>query len=161
MFWQSKKSISYQFSVSVIGVVTCVILVFATILILNTRKRLENELERRVEQAFHIAQKNLAIPLWEINTAHVNEYAETLFQDESIEFVHIFDTAETISVKKVKNEFYNSPWSFFQRSSYFITRDAEIMYRDTRVGTIMIAASKKHIRVELWKRMEEATILML
>ena len=47
MFWQSKKSISYQFSISVISVVTFIILLFADFLIFNSYKRLEIELESR------------------------------------------------------------------------------------------------------------------
>src|SRR5262249_32622236 len=76
-------------------------------------------------------------------------------------FLHIYDSTESISVKKAKNGFHHNPWELLKDQRLFITRDADITHKNEKVGVIRMAASKKHIMSELWQWIIETIVVML
>ena len=67
------QSISHRFSYAFIGVVTLILLVFATIAIFLNITRIEAKLENNVENALKLSNISLPAPLWKLDNDIVND----------------------------------------------------------------------------------------
>ena len=83
------SSISRRFSYALIGVVTVVLIAFATAAILLDITMSESELEMRLDDAIHLAQMSLATPLWNLDKETVDDFVRALLLDKSIVYVKV------------------------------------------------------------------------
>jgi uncharacterized membrane protein YgaE (UPF0421/DUF939 family) len=61
------SSISRRFSYTLIGVITILLIVFAATVIVFDIKRIEREIEQRLDNAVEFAQNSLPTPLWNLD----------------------------------------------------------------------------------------------
>ena len=73
------SSISRRFSYALIGVVTLLLIAFATVGILFDINIIESELKTRLDNAMKLAQISLPTPLWNMDNDVVNDFVEALF----------------------------------------------------------------------------------
>ena len=144
------RSISQLFSYALIGVITLILIVFAAVVIFFDINKIENELETRIDNAIEFAQNSLAIPLWNLDHAVVNDFVEALFLDESIVYTKISWKNQIITEKKRTG--FQLPdiepvmTSTLLKGSEFISKSSDIHFRANKVSTILIVMSRENVR---------------
>ena len=144
------SSISRRFSYTLIGVITILLIVFAATVIVFDIKRIEREIEQRLDNAVEFAQNSLPTPLWNLDYVVVNDFVDALFLDESIVYTKI-SWKNKVIIEKVrpgfqvrKLETVRPSTSFSGRE--FIAKSADIQFRDNLVSKILIVISRESLR---------------
>ncbi|MFQ5804605.1 MAG: HAMP domain-containing protein, partial [Candidatus Methylomirabilales bacterium] len=141
-------SISRRFSYALVGVVTLLLVAFASVAIFINITRLNTELENRLDNALHLARISLPKPLWNLDGDIVADFVKSLFLDESVVFARALWTHQVVSTR-ARKDFEGKDFSYFERSPEFAARASEILFEGSKVGTIQIAVSREKIRKEL------------
>ena len=147
-----KHRISTIYSGVIIVVVTIIILVFTGFLILDNIHQIEVELQHRLALASDLARKTLAVPIWELNFTHLNDFIQALRTDRAVVYVNIIGSDHVSLASQTYPDFAQKDWAFFTQSSQFLTSEAEIIYQNTTVGVIQMAVSKVSLRQEIRRR---------
>ena len=143
-------SISRRFSFALIGIITVLLVIFAATVIIFDIKRIERDMQRRLENAIEFAQNTLPTPLWNLDYAVVNDFVDALFLDESIVYARIFWKDKTI-IEKVRPGFdvkklqTGEPSNLFTGPE-FIYKSSDIEFRQKKVNTILIVMSRESVR---------------
>ena len=146
------SSISRRFSYTLIGVITILLSVFAATVIFFDIKRIEREIEQRLNNAIEFAQNSLPTPLWNTDYVVVSDFVDALFLDESIVYIKITWKNKTIAEKvrpgfQVQKLKADIPSQLF-RGQEFIAKSSDIEFRDNLVSKILIVISRESI----WKK---------
>jgi len=140
-----KQSISRRFSYALTGVVTFILFGFAAVAIFANITRSTAELENQLAHASKLAQIGLATPLWNLDKDSLNDFVEALFLDEGVVYVKILAEDEVVHLK-ARPKFEQKDFSFFERSSQFLTKTSDIPYEGKKVGTIQLAVSRERVQ---------------
>jgi signal transduction histidine kinase/HAMP domain-containing protein len=156
-------SLSRRFSFALIVVIATLLIGFSIVAILFNSKRIENEMETRLNNAVEFAQNSLATPLWNLDYAVVKGFVDALFLDESIAFIRIsWRNQVAVEEKRPGFELGNleSPGSSeFFRHEDFIVKTSDIHFKGNLVGNIMVVMSREHLKKQA--RLQVAGILAL
>jgi signal transduction histidine kinase/HAMP domain-containing protein len=142
------KSISRRFSYALIGVVTLMLLGFASFGIFFNVSKTEGELEERLNNSLKLAEISLPLPLWNIDHDVVKDFVKSLFLDKSIVYAKVLWGNLVITERK-HNKFKEEDFSYFESSTKFIAKTSDIVYQGQKVGTIQLVMSREIIRKEL------------
>ncbi|MCG6918319.1 MAG: GAF domain-containing protein [Deltaproteobacteria bacterium] len=154
------SSISRRFSYALIGVVTLVLIAFATVAILLDITMSESELETRLDDAIHLAQMSLATPLWNLDKETVDDFVKALLLDKSIVYVKVlwalprqsdFSAESQIISERKRQKYEEKDLTFFENSSKFIVKSADIHFEEGKVGKVLIVMSREIIENELFR----------
>ena len=154
------SSISRRFSYALIGVVTVVLIAFATAAILLDISMSESELETRLDDAIHLAQMSLATPLWNLDKETVDDFVRALLLDKSIVYVKVlwalprqsdFSAESQIISERKRQKYEEKDFTYFKNSSKFIVKSADIHFEQGKVGNILIVMSREIIENELFR----------
>ena len=148
------SSISRRFSYTLIGIVTLLLIAFATVGILFNITIMESELETRLDNAMKLAQISLPTPLWNLDNDVVNDFVEALFLDESIVYTKISWGDQIITKKKrtgVQLQQLESamPPTLLQGSE-FILKSSDIYFEESKVGKILIVMSRESVKKQVF-----------
>jgi len=110
---------------------------------------MDAELERRLDNALNLAKISLPTPLWNLYDGVVNNFVEALFSDESMVYARIVWKSQVIGTPKARKEFQHKDVSYFEHSSQFIVKHADIFHDGSNVGTLQLAMSRESIKKEL------------
>ena len=144
------SSISRRFSYTLIGVITILLIVFAATVIVFDIKRIEREIEQRLDNAIEFARNSLPTPLWNLDYVVVNDFVDALFLDESIVYTKI-SWKNKVIIEKVRPGFQVRklktvrPSTSF-RGREFLAKSADIQFRDNLVSKILIVISRENLR---------------
>ena len=83
------NSVSKRFTYALISVVTLLLVGFAAVAILINVRKIDAELQDRLDNAAKLAQATVALPLWNLDVETINNFADALLLDESLAFVRI------------------------------------------------------------------------
>jgi signal transduction histidine kinase/HAMP domain-containing protein len=154
------KSLSRRFSYLLIGVVTLLLLAFATFAILLDITMSESELETRLDDAIQLAQMSLPTPLWNLDKETVDDFVRALLLDKSIVYVKVFwalprqsnfSTESQIITERKRQKYQEKDFTYFKDSSKFIVKSADIHFEEGKVGKILIVMSREVIENELFR----------
>jgi signal transduction histidine kinase len=135
--------------VALIGVVTLILFAFATVAIFLNISKSQYALEKRLENAIHLASFSLPAPLWNLDSDVVNHVIEALFSDESIVYAGVLWKHQTIGNLKVREGFEGTTYAQFARSPHFMARATTIQYEGKNVGVLQLVMSRHSVRREL------------
>ena len=144
------SSISRRFSYTLIGVITILLIVFAATVVVFDIKRIEREIEQRLDNAIEFAQNSLPTPLWNLDYVVVGDFVDALFLDESIVYAKISWKNKAI-IEKVRPGFQVQkletamPSTLFSGQE-FIAKSADIQFRGNLVSKILIVISRESVR---------------
>ena len=150
------SSLSSRFSCTLIAVVTLLLVVFAGVGILFNIKKMESDLQTRLDNAIRLALKSLPTPLWSLDNDVVKDYVEALFLDESIVYTKVSWGNQVVTQKK-RPGFEAQPsrsattptWS---KGSEFIVKSSDIYHQEKKVGSIVIVMSRVGVKKQaLWQ----------
>jgi signal transduction histidine kinase/CheY-like chemotaxis protein len=141
-------SISKRFTYALIGVVTLLLIAFAVIAVLFNVKRLDADLEAGLNNTAKIAQISLAVPLWNLDSETLNQFVEALFLDDSIVFAKVLSESTAIAAKS-RPEYKSAGYDFFNGSSRFLAKRADIVYQGQKIGAIELAVSRTHVQTAI------------
>jgi PAS domain S-box-containing protein len=144
----NKSSLSKRCSFATIVVVALIFLIFCIVAIISSTLKINNELKDQVESVSNIAAASLKSALWNIERETIKDIIEALFKEQGVVYFRLVDSTGVINEKKAP-EFDNKNFSFFVKSSQFITESSEIYYTGQKIGVIQLALSKKSYRREL------------
>ena len=92
-------SVSKRFTYAFIGVVTLLLMGFAAVAILINVRKIDADLQDRLDKAAKLAQVTVALPLWNLDVETINNFADALLLDESLAFVRILSEGHPITHK--------------------------------------------------------------
>ena len=142
------QSISRRFSYALIGVVTLLLLGFATVAIFFNITRIETALQKDLENALKLSSISLPTPLWNLDNDVVDNFLEALLLDQSLAYTDVVWGGRVIT-KKMRPEFQQKDYSYFEQSTQFLVQTSDILYGGSKVGTMRLAMSRERIEKEL------------
>lgn len=142
------SSISRRFSYALIGVVTLMLVGFASFAVFFNISKMEGELEERLNNSLELAQISLPKPLWNVDHDIVEDFIKSLFLDKSIVYAKVLWGNLVITERK-HEKFEQKDFSYFESSSTFIAKTSDIIYAGQKVGTIQLVMSREIIKKEL------------
>ena len=154
------SSVSRRFTYALIGVVTVVLISFATVAILLDITMSESELEARLDDAIQLAQMSLATPLWNLDKETVDDFVRALLLDKCIVYVKViwalprqseFSAESQIISERKRQKYEEKDFTYFKNSSKFILKSADIYVEEGIVGKISIVMSREVIENELFR----------
>jgi signal transduction histidine kinase/CheY-like chemotaxis protein len=138
-------SVSKRFTYALIGVVTLLLVGFAVVAILINVRKIDADLQDRLDNAAKLAQVTVALPLWNLDVETINNFADALLLDESLAFVRILSEGHPITTRG-RTDYAKDVFSHFRQSSEFLVKAADISYKDRKIGTIQLAVSRQDVR---------------
>ena len=148
------SSISRRFSYALIGVVTLLLIAFATVGILFDINIIESELKTRLDNAMKLAQISLPTPLWNMDNDVVNDFVEALFLDESIVYTKVSWGDQVITKKKRPGfqlqQIESAMPPTLLKNSEFIVKSADIHFEESKVGKILIVMSRETVKKQVF-----------
>jgi len=132
------RSISKRFTYALIGVVTLLLLSFATVAIFIDIRRIEADLQNRLDNIAKVTQVSIAGALWNLDDTTLNHYAEALLLDESLVSARILSDGRPVAGR-----------TRFSLSSQLLTKNADIFYQGKKIGEIQLAISRDNVRKEI------------
>jgi signal transduction histidine kinase/DNA-binding response OmpR family regulator len=138
-------SVSKRFTYALIGVVTLLLVGFAAVAILINVRKIDADLQDRLDNAAKLAQVTVALPLWNLDVETINNFADALLLDESLAFVRILSEGHPITTRGRTN-YQKDVFSHFNQSSEFLVKAADISYKDRKIGTIQLAVSRNDVK---------------
>ncbi len=145
---KSKPSLSRRFSLSTVGVVTFILLMFSVIAIFYSTVQINKKLQDRLENVFAIAGASLRSALWNLERETIKDIIDALSQEEDVAYFRLSDETGVYFEKKAL-EFKEKNYPFFEKSSQFITKVSEINFKGKQIGSIELAISKRSYKKEL------------
>jgi signal transduction histidine kinase/HAMP domain-containing protein len=142
------RSISRRFSYALIGVVTLMLLGFASFGIFFNVSKTEGELEERLNNSLKLAEISLPLPLWNIDHDVVKDFVESLFLDKSIVYAKVL-WGNLVITESRHDKFQQKDFSYFESSPEFIAKTSDIIYQKQKVGTIQLVMSREIIKKQL------------
>ena len=118
-------SISKRFTYALIGVVTLLLMGFASVVIFVNFRRVDTNLRNGLDNAVKLAQVSLSIPIWNLDSQVVDHFAEALLLDESFVFVKVLSEGQTVA-RRSSSQFKGKDFSYFQQSSEFLVKSSDI-----------------------------------
>ncbi|MDH3600224.1 MAG: response regulator [Candidatus Tectomicrobia bacterium] len=141
-------SISKRFSYAFIGVVSLILLVFATIVTYINVTRMNANLEYHLDNNLYIAEASLVAPLWNFDSNTINGFVNSLFSDEAIVYVRVIEDGNIVA-SRVRSGFEKKELSDFQQSSRFIVKTSDIVYKGSPIGLIQVVMSRQSVQKEV------------
>lgn len=141
-------SISKRFSYAFIGVVSLILLVYATIVIYVNVTRMNANLEDHLDNNLHIAKASLVTPLWNFDFNTINGFVDSLFSDDAIAYVRIIEDGKIVA-SRVRADFEEKELSDFQQSPRFIVKTSDIVHQGSQIGLIQVAMSRHSVQQEV------------
>src|SRR5262245_58481417 len=117
---------------------------FAAVAILINVRKIDADLQDRLDKAAKLAQVTVALPLWNLDVETINNFADALLLDESLAFVRILSEGQPITTRGRAD--YKQDFSHFSQSSEFLVKVADISYKDRKIGTVQLAVSREDVR---------------
>jgi signal transduction histidine kinase/HAMP domain-containing protein len=145
---QRFRSISRRFSYALIGVVTLMLVGFASFAIFFNVSKTEGELERKLNTSLRLAEISLPKPLWNVEYGYIRDFVKSLFLDKSIVYARVLWGNLVITEEK-SERFKDKDFSYFESSTKFIAKSSDIMHQGQKVGTIQLVMSREIVRKEL------------
>jgi signal transduction histidine kinase/DNA-binding response OmpR family regulator/HAMP domain-containing protein len=142
------SSISKRFTYALIGVVTLLLIGFATVAILINVRRTDADLRNGLDNVVKLAQVSLNVAIWNLDNQIVGHFAEALLLDESLVFVKILSEGQAIAWR-TSTKFDGKDFPYFQQSAQFLVKSSDIFYQGTKIGTIQLAVSRENVRKEI------------
>ena len=142
------RSISRRLSYALIGVVTLMLVGFASFAIFFNVSKTEGELVERLNNSLKLAEISLPLPLWNIDHDVVEDFVTSLFLDKSIVYAKVLWGNLVITERK-HNKFQQKDFSYFESSPKFIAKSSGIIHEGQKVGTIQLVMSREIIKKEL------------
>ena len=142
-------SISRRFSVTLIGVITLILIAFATAAIVLSVSRITKDLEAKLSGYSAIAEVSLITPLWNVDQPAVEGFIDALFLDDIIVFVKVSADGYEGATVKVRDGLQGNSFSYFAQSTQFLTTTADIAHEGEKVGTLQVAVSKAAVRQQI------------
>jgi signal transduction histidine kinase/DNA-binding response OmpR family regulator len=139
------RSIGKRFTYALISVVTLLLVGFAAVAILINVRKIDADLQDRLDNAAKLAQVTVALPLWNLDVETINNFADALLLDESLAFVRILSEGHPITTRGRTN-YQKDVFSHFSQSSEFLVKVADISYKDRKIGTIQLVVSRNDVR---------------
>jgi signal transduction histidine kinase len=142
------SSISRRFSITFISVVTLLLVFFAIIVICIDSLKINNALEKRLDNALQLAYISLPTPLWNLDNTIVDDFIEALFHDEAMVYAEVTWGQEVIA-KRVRQKNHNKEIQYLMDSSRFIYKFIDIFYEGNKVGTVRLVMSRESVKYQI------------
>ena len=153
-------SISTRFSIAFIGVVSFVLFLFAGVAISINSSKINTNLENRLENALKLSSKSLPTPLWNLDTAIVEDFIEALFLDEAMVYAELV-WGEEVIVKRISPKVKARALEALRGEKGFIDRSTSILYEGKKIGTLRLVMSKASVRAQVARDIGGIVALMI
>ena len=150
---QKISSISRRFSYALTGIVTMVLIAFAAVVIYFDIHRIQDDMEKRLDNAILLSENSLSIALWNLDYMVVNDFVDALFLDESVVYIKIYWKDQLITERTRPGfpfkEINNGTSKVLLAESDLKYKSADIYYKDEIIGTIIIAMSLERVKQQV------------
>ncbi len=156
----SNDSISRRFNRSIIRIVIGLLLLFSVSVVIYGVKKMNLQLNNKMNYALKLAQTSLPRALWNMDTKSVDEILSALFLDMDVVYLSLSVEGE-ITYEKVRQGFGESNFAFFQSSSDFLWAEDRILHRNKEIGNVRIVLSKDSFKSELNNQLMAVIVMAL
>ena len=151
---QKISSISRRFSYALTGIVTLVLIAFATVVIYFDIHRIQSDMEKRLENAILLSENSLSNALWNLDYMVVNDFVDALFLDEAVVYIKIYWEDQVITERKRPGfplkKVNTGTSGILLAESDLKAKSADIFYKDEIIGTILIAMSLERVKKQVF-----------
>ena len=155
-----KRSLSRRLSYTLIGVIACIVLMFATLATLYGLRQAEFHLRQQLFRTLQLAETSLASAIWQLNQSSIHDVLQAIFIDESVVYARVLSDDDILAVR-THSDFPQQDFAFFQKSSQFITQTVDIHKNRLTIGTLQLAVSRQKNRQDLRKNIILISLLTL
>ncbi len=141
-------SVSRRLSSALIGVVILILFFFAGLTIYIDSTMINNELEKRLDNALKLSYISLPTPLWNLNYTIVDDFLEALSLDEGLVYAEVVSGDEVIASKQ-SSKLTDAARAASGDSPNYIHRSTDIFYEGNKVGTVRLIMSRESIKSKL------------
>ncbi|MBT8365392.1 MAG: GAF domain-containing protein, partial [Deltaproteobacteria bacterium] len=147
------NSISRRFSYTLISILTLLLIAFAAVVIIVDFSRIDNDMQKRLDNAIMFAQNSLPTPLWNMDYLVVNDFVDALFLDESIVHIKISWKDQLITEKnragfQLKEDQSGAPQQSFKDAD-LIAKSSEIYFKGSVISKILIVMSRENVNKQV------------
>lgn len=155
-----QSSLSRRFIMILTGVVAGIMILFSSVMAFWNARNDEKRLEQQLARTTLLAETSLASAVWQVNAEMVRDVLTVLLTDEAIAYASVNADGENI-VEKIRPDFSQYSWAFFQNSADFTTRQTAITKNGMPIGIFRIAVARENIRIQRWSNLFVTLILTL
>lgn len=154
------QSISKRFNRSIVIIVVSLLMLFSMGAFIYGVNRMDKHLNEQISYVSNLAQTSLPSAIWNIDNKSINEILNALFLDEDIVYIAVLADGEIIN-KKVRSDFKERDFAFFQNSSRFVLKENPILNQEEEIGKVRIVLSKEACKAELKKQIIAIIVMAL
>ena len=139
------RSLSKRFTTAFIAVVTVLLVAFAAVVIAVNVRKIDAELLDTLDDSVRLAQVSLPVPVWNLDTELVKNFADALLLREALAFVEVLSEGQPIAARARPGE-RERTFDDFSRSSAFLVKTADILHQGKKIGSVRLAVSREGLR---------------
>jgi sigma-B regulation protein RsbU (phosphoserine phosphatase) len=142
------RSLGRRFSFTLIGVVTLLLIGFATVAIVINVRGIQADLEAKLQSTANLSSLSLQTLLWNVDTDSMEDILEALLLDPDIVFAQV--RAEGVPLATHTREVYQDrEYESFTQSSKFITLASDISFDGDVIGIMELVVSRSSVREQI------------
>jgi len=145
--------VSRRYNLVFIGVVTLMFIAFAAVGSLINLSIWHKKEQSRLDFAIQLATVSLPQPLWEMDGDTIGAFIEALFADETIVYARVSRRSQVVALKvRPGFEIHGAESSMHPmlfKGSDFLIKTADLSFRDTQFGRILVVMSREKSRQQV------------
>ena len=147
------RSVGRRFSYALIGIVTLLLVAFATSAIFLNIRSVQADLEAKLNNTLNLSTVSLRTLLWNWDNDAMDDVVQALFLDPAIVYARVQADDQDV-ITHAREDYQDLAFEEFAQSAQFLVGTGEIDHQDSKfgrvaIGTIQLAVSRAGIRNEI------------
>lgn len=139
------RSLSRRFSSALSLVVISILLVFSISAVLYNYYKLQNELDRQLQETLRLAETSLPTAVWQMDYSSMDDILGAILINDSIAAARIY-TEGSLVAEKMQSRYSDMEFGFFQNSHNFTVESLAVQRLGEKVGDFEVAISRAKVR---------------
>lgn len=144
-----------------LSIVTVTLGLFQAYLYLSLKTNLIQDLNNAADQKVSRLERDLNLPLWELDNGWINTIVDTEMRDEQVQAVYVYSSGTITSAQYRDNSGKKIKVSTDHLQGDFILRKGSIEHKGEKIGEVKIYLSKALMKQRLRDELYKAVLLTL
>lgn len=142
-------------------IITISLGIYQAYLYSSLKTRLIQELNDAADQKISRLERDLNLPLWELDNGWIDTIVDTEMRDEQVLAVFVYDNNTIISAQKIDDNGIKIKVATDHLQGDFIQRIGVIDHKGTKIGEVKLYLSKISVNKRLSEELHKAVLLTL
>lgn len=143
-----KKSLGRSFSLTLVGVVTVILVIFSGVVIGYNYTKKEGELQKQLRRTMALAETALPEAVRRGNQQSINDILRAILANDAVIYVRVLAGDWPIAFQ-VKPTHAEKSFAEFQSSSAFLISSADVLLQGVLIGKLQVVMSRDEIYSEI------------